>query len=88
MKQFLLRGMFCTLVAAVASSPVVLASHDFTQTGAGTFDSNANGNWSGGVPTGDGQDVNFSQSISSGNQSVTNLFSANRCGLLMWRGCD
>src|SRR5207244_694700 len=42
---------------------------------------NANGNWNNGVPTGDGQDVNFSQSISGGDQTVTNLFSSNGSAL-------
>src|SRR5437660_59326 len=70
--QFVSSFLATTLIAATA-----FASHDFTTTTAGTFDSNANGNWANGVPTGDGQDVNFSQSISSGNQTVTNLFSAN-----------
>ena len=66
-----------TLGIAGIGIPRASASHDFNQTSTGTFDSNSNGNWNNGVPTGDGQDVNFTQTINAGNQTVTNLFSAN-----------
>src|SRR5277367_855134 len=71
--------LFTTFAFATAFIGVrsVSAQHSFNQTGAGTFDSNANGNWNNGVPTGDGQDVDFQQSISGGNQTVTNFFSSN-----------
>lgn len=61
-------------IVSMLTLSTAFAAHDFTPTSAGTFDSNANGNWNNGVPSGDGQDVNFQQSISSGDQTVTNLF--------------
>lgn len=82
MSKTLLSWCVSTLTAfAVFSASTARAAHDFSQTGGGTFDSNNSGNWSGGVPTGDGQDVNFTQTINSGNQVITNLFSANGSSL-------
>src|SRR5579859_1911173 len=64
-----------TLAIAVFGVQRASASHDFNQTGAGTYDSNNGGNWNNGVPTGDGQDVNFTQTP-TGAQIVTNFFSS------------
>lgn len=68
------RLVFLSLAIAVVSPS--FAAHDFNITTSGTFDSNDSGNWINGRPTNDGQDVNFQQNITSGDQTITNLISA------------
>jgi fibronectin-binding autotransporter adhesin len=65
-----------TLAIALIIAQRASAQHVFAPTAPGTYDSNSGANWSGGVPTGDGNDVDFTQTP-TGTQLVTNLFSAN-----------
>jgi hypothetical protein len=73
-KKFFVVILSC-LVAASFVVPSAFADHNFSQTGAGTFDSNDGGNWSGGVPSANGQDVNFTQADTA-SQTITNFFSS------------
>jgi len=65
-----------TLVVAFLGMQRVVAQDTFNNTSAGTLDSNNGSNWSGGAPTGNGNDIDFTQTP-SGSQTITNLFSSN-----------
>ena len=63
------------LLLASAASISSFADDYFTPTSSGTFDANAGGNWSAGVPSNNGVNDDFTETF-SGSQTATNFLAA------------
>jgi hypothetical protein len=62
-----------TLTIAFIGAQRAFANHDYSNTSSGQQDASLSANWGGNPPNGDGQDVEFLQTLNSGTQTNINF---------------